>query len=103
MLKRQKGVLKRKRGAIRIQKAQKSNPAHEGSNPGHTSKQRRTSLPPQQKGDARLHFPEDSPLETHVSSHAPSLPEESETHVSKSPSAKSSVFHAKQLQSFTYK
>src|SRR3954467_15504553 len=71
-LKDKKGVLKRKRGAIRTQKAQKRDPAHEGSNSGHTSKQRRTSLPRQQRGDARLHLPKSTPLETHVSS----LPEE---------------------------
>src|SRR3954463_3010495 len=45
-------------------------------------------MPRQQKGDARLHVPTTSPLETHVSSQSRALPEEAETHVSKSQSEK---------------
>src|SRR3954465_7303696 len=40
------------------------------------------------KGDARLHVPTTSPLETHVSSQSRALPEEAETHVSKSQAEK---------------
>src|SRR3954468_15633490 len=67
-LKDEKGCCNERRVQLGPKRPKRAIQPTKENSPGHTSKQRRTSLPPQQRGDARLHLPKESPLETHVSS-----------------------------------